>query len=239
MQQYYIEAVLKQGIVEFTKEQVHHIRNVMRMHSEDQVYVVDLENHKYLVSLSVGEEVYGKVIQELNPHSEIGERIAIAQGLIKGDRWDYFLQKSIEFGATDIIPLKLKRNVVKVDKDDDKKHQRWSKIMMEAAEQSKRDIRPSLHKVCDIRELATMDYDLKLIAYENEAGNKGLQEFLTSSFQSVLLVVGAEGGLAPEEVSYLKEHGFHCVGLGGRILRAESASLYFLSALSYEKELKV
>lgn len=238
MQQYYVDMKIASSEVEFTKEQQHHIRNVMRMQTSDEVYVVDSENQKYLVSLNVEKEVSGTVLRPIASRSEIGVRVGVAQGLIKGDRWDYFLQKSVEFGVSDIIPLSLKRNVVKIDKSDDKKHQRWSKIVLEAAEQSKRDIRPNLQRVSSLRELVHLDYDLKLIAYENEAGNKGLQEYLSSSFESVLLVVGAEGGLASEEVEYLEEHGFKRVGLGGRILRAESASLYFLSALSYEKELK-
>ena len=238
MQQYYLDSKVTTEIVTFNKEQEHHIRSVMRMRSHDEVYVVDCDNDKFLVSLCIEDSLYGKVVSKLESHSEIGVKVAIAQGLIKGDRWDFFLQKSMEFGATDIIPLKLKRNVVKIDKDDDKKHQRWSKIMLEAAEQSKRDILPSLHRVADLKELVSLEYDLKLIAYENEAGNTGLCELLTGDFQSVLLVVGAEGGLAPEEVDFLKQHGFVSVGLGGRILRAESASLYFLSALSYEKELR-
>ena len=210
----------------------------MRMRTKDEVYVVDSENEKYLVSLCVEDTLFGNVVSKLESHSEIGVKVAIAQGLIKGDRWDFFLQKSMEFGATEIIPLKLKRNVVKIEKNDDKKHQRWFKIMLEAAEQSKRDILPSLHRVSDLKELVSLDYDLKLIAYENEAGNKGLRDLLSGEYKSVLLVVGAEGGLAPEEVEFLKEHGFISVGLGGRILRAESASLYFLSALSYERELR-
>lgn len=238
MQQYYVDMKIASNEVEFTKEQQHHIRNVMRKQTSDEVYVVDSENQKYLVSLNVEKEVSGTVVRPIASQSEIGVRVGIAQGLIKGDRWDYFLQKSVEFGTSEIIPLSLKRNVVKVDKSDDKKHQRWSKIILEAAEQSKRDIRPSLQRVSSLKELVNLDYDLKLIAYENEAGNKGLREYLSSSFESVLLVVGAEGGLASEEVEYLEEHGFKRVGLGGRILRAESASLYFLSALSYEKELK-
>ena len=238
MQQYYLDSKVTSEIVKFNKEQEHHIRSVMRMRTKDEVYVVDSENEKYLVSLCVEDTLFGNVVSKLESHSEIGVKVAIAQGLIKGDRWDFFLQKSMEFGATEIIPLKLKRNVVKIEKNDDKKHQRWFKIMLEAAEQSKRDILPSLHRVSDLKELVSLDYDLKLIAYENEAGNKGLRDLLSGEYKSVLLVVGAEGGLAPEEVEFLKEHGFISVGLGGRILRAESASLYFLSALSYERELR-
>lgn len=238
MQQYYLDSKVTSEIVKFNKEQEHHIRSVMRMRTKDEVYVVDSENEKYLVSLCVEDTLFGNVVSKMESHSEIGVKVGIAQGLIKGDRWDFFLQKSMEFGASDIIPLKLKRNVVKIDKDDDKKHQRWFKIMMEAAEQSKRDILPNLHRVSNLKELVSLDYDLKLIAYENEAGNKGLRELLSGEYKSVLLVVGAEGGLAPEEVDFLKEHGFISVGLGGRILRAESASLYFLSALSYERELR-
>ncbi|MBE6113925.1 MAG: 16S rRNA (uracil(1498)-N(3))-methyltransferase [Erysipelotrichaceae bacterium] len=238
MQQYYVDYTVNSKTVVFNKEQQHHLCRVLRVKENDQVYVVDESNTKYLVSLHLEDTVYGEILESVPLQSELPVRTYIAQGLIKGDRWDYFIQKSVEFGASDIIPLQMKRNVVKVEKDNEKKLQRWSKIALEAAEQSKRDIRPQVHPVMNLKELVQLPCDLKLIAYEKETDSVELSTLLKGEYSSVLLVVGPEGGFDPQEVEYLVENGFKCVGLGRRILRAESASLYFLSALSYEKELK-
>lgn len=236
MQQYYVNYNIDESQkVEFDKEQCHHLLKVLRMKSGDVVYVVDTDANKYVVELEVGDTVYGRIVKRHEATSEMGIRIYLAQGLIKGDRWDYFLQKACEFGATDIIPLVLKRNVVKVNDGIDKKIERFNKIAKEAAEQSKRDILPKVHKPMTLKELVKLDADCKLVAYENVAGSTALKDSLSKPIESIIFVAGSEGGFDSEEVAYLKENGYQVVGLGPRILRAESASLYFLSALSYEK----
>ena len=236
MQQYYVNYKIDETqLVEFDKEQSHHLLKVLRMKSGDTVYVVDTDANKYVVELEINESVYGRIIKRHELTSEMGIRIYLAQGLIKGDRWDYFLQKACEFGATDIIPLVLKRNVVKVNDGIEKKVDRFNKIAKEAAEQSKRDVLPKVHMPMTLKELVKLDADCKLVAYEDVAGSTALKDSLSKPMESVIFVAGAEGGFDIEEVEFLKEHGFHVVGLGPRILRAESASLYFLSSLSYEK----
>ena len=237
MQQYYLKYIQNENdIVSFDEEQSHHIVKVMRMKNNDRVYVVDKDVKKFLVSIEImGNKAIGHVIEKIESKSEMGLKIYIAQGMIKGDRWDYFLQKSCEFGATDIIPLVLKRNVVKVTDGFEKKLERFNKIAQEASEQSKRDILPVVHQAMNLKELVKIEADLKLVAYEASNLDVSLKELIKSEFQSVLFVAGSEGGLDKEEVTFLQENGFHVVGLGPRILRAESASIYFLSSLSYEK----
>ncbi len=234
MQQYFLDSVVENEII-FNKEQKHHIQTVMRMKSGDEVYVVDKDMKKYKVTLAIDEDVHASSFEVVNKSSEMGIRIYLAQGMIKGDRWDYFLQKSAEFGATDIIPLILKRNVVKVNAGIDKKLVRFQKIVQEAAEQSKRDILPMVHQPMSIKDLKKIDADLKLVAYENRAGEATLKDLLKEDVHSVIFVAGAEGGFDESEIKELEAEGFHVIGLGPRILRAESASLYFLSCLSYER----
>ena len=236
MQQYYVNYNIDENKeVIFDKEQAHHIMKVLRMKTSDVVYVVDSNANKFVVELEVNDNVIGHIIKRHDKSSEMGIRIYLAQGMIKGDRWDYFLQKACEFGATDIIPLVLKRNVVKVNDGIDKKLERFNKIAKEASEQSKRDILPVVHKPMTLKELVTLEADVKLVAYEDVAGSTALKDNLSKNINSIIFVAGSEGGFDSEEVIYLENHGYHIVGLGPRILRAESASLYFLSALSYEK----
>lgn len=238
MQQYYItNKIFENEPVVFNKEQTHHIVKVMRMKNNDRVYVVDSESKKYIVEIEVGEPTLGHIVEKVTTSSEMGIRIYLAQGLIKGERWDYFLQKACEFGATDIIPLVLKRNVVKVNEGYDKKIERFNKIAQEAGEQSKRDVLPIVHKPLTLKELVKLDSDVKLVAYECDAGSTALKEQLSKEMKSIIFVAGSEGGFDESEVQFLKENGYEVVGLGPRILRAESASIYFLSALSYEKGL--
>lgn len=234
MQQYFLDSVVESEIL-FNKEQQHHMKTVMRMKSGDVVYAVSKDMTKYKVTLEINEDVKASSFERIPSVNEMGLRIYLAQGMIKGERWDYFLQKASEFGATDIIPLVLKRNVVKVNDGIDKKLVRFQKIVQEAAEQSKRDILPNVHMPMTIKELKELNADLKLVAYENRAGEATLKDLLKNDIQSIIFVAGAEGGFDPAEVKELEDAGFHVIGLGPRILRAESASLYFLSCLSYER----
>ena len=95
MQQYYVNYNIDESQkVEFDKEQCHHLLKVLRMKSGDVVYVVDTDANKYVVELEVGDTVYGRIVKRHEATSEMGIRIYLAQGLIKGDRWDYFLQKA-------------------------------------------------------------------------------------------------------------------------------------------------
>lgn len=243
MQQYFVTTAIFNQEVVFDQEQVHHLVHVMRYETGRQVYVVDPTQKKYLVTLTIEEkQVKGQVVHEIMQSSELPCRVVIAQSIIKGDRFDYFLQKAAEFGVSDIVPLITKRTVVKVmDEKKDKKQQRWQKIVIEAAEQARRSSYPLVHDTMSLDELLRQfdAVDYKLVAYEEANEHSVLKDVVTSlkAGQSLLLVVGCEGGLEQQEVSKLEAHGYRTCALGPRILRAESAGIYALAAISYEMEL--
>ena len=170
---------------------------------------------------------------------------AIAVGLSKGDKLDWIVQKATELGVNEIIPIEMSRNVVKWNKDKaSKKTERLQKIAEEASEQSHRLKVPFVTEVMTIDSLIeyTKPYQQKLIAYE-EAAKEGETVQLVKSLQAlkegekIVFVFGPEGGIDEKEVAKLQMNEFHTCSLGPRILRAETAPLYALSALSYQCEL--
>ena len=164
-------------------------------------------------------------------------------GLIKGDKWDLLIQKACELGVEQIIPFTSSRCVVKNKAEkQDKKLTSWNKIAKEACEQCKRSALVKVHAPIPFAELTkwTQPNALKLIAYEDaDLEGQHLASLLAQHKKPshVLIVIGAEGGFAKEEVELLRQHDFACVSLGGRILRAETAAFYALSVISFYYEL--
>jgi 16S rRNA (uracil1498-N3)-methyltransferase len=229
-------------------EDVHHIVRVMRMNTGDRLLCCNEDGQ---TALCVIEEISNdfvrcRVIEWIHADVELPVRAHVASGLLKGDKFELVVQKGTELGAFSFIPLKTVRSVVKwVDKKGDKKIERWQKIAKEAAEQSHRTHVPAIFPPVSLQQLIdwSRDVDYKIIAYEEEAKQGERKQFANilkqlQPNQSIVAVFGPEGGLAEQEVAMLKENGFISCSLGPRILRAETAPLYFLSAVSYQLEFK-
>lgn len=239
MQQYFIEGMIHQGdMIEMNKEQSHHIANVMRMKEHEVIRLCDEHQHMYFSHVHFEQRnVYAIVEKVIEDHTHNRVHITLAQGLIKGEKWDYLLQKSAELGVDEIIPFTSRRCVVKA-KDDkiDRKMERWKKILLEACEQCKRSSQVFLHPPIAFQELCQQDYELKLIAYEDadQVSNRLCNILRTHTHtKRILIVIGCEGGFAKEEVDVLEESGFLRVSLGARILRAETAALSLLSNIAF------
>ncbi len=191
------------------------------------------------------EIVIANVVKWDDGNTELPISVTIASGLPKGDKLEWIIQKGTELGAHEFVPFLAARSIVKWDeKKADKKLDRWQKIAKEAAEQSYRSIIPTVVSPLNLKALIekTKEFDVRLAAYEEEA-KAGETALLAKTLremkegQTLLIVFGPEGGLTAEEVSLLKENGFSVCGLGPRILRTETAPLYFLAAVSYQLEL--
>lgn len=245
MQRYFSENV--EDVFFIKEEDFHHITRVMRMKLGDELYCVNRQQQaaRCLIEKITENQVIAKVVQWIDETTELPVSVSIVSGLPKGDKLEWIIQKGTELGASKFIPFIAARSVVKWDeKKSDKKLVRWNKIAKEAAEQSHRNKAPEVMEPVKIKELIEfgMNYDLKLVAYEEEA-KAGESSVLASCLKqlkpgkSVMAVFGPEGGLTEAEVSALKENGFQTCGLGPRILRTETAPLYLLSAVSYHYEL--
>jgi 16S rRNA (uracil1498-N3)-methyltransferase len=150
--------------------------------------------------------------------------ITLIQGLIRKEKWEFFLQKATEVGVHRIVPLILERNVVKWDRTDEAaKMKRYHKIVQEAAEQSRRSDIPLIELPINIHELPKYMSELNFVAYENES-ELSLKHALKPA-SSVTVVMGSEGGISPEEIAVMSSMGFKPVTLGTRILRAETAGI--------------
>ena len=147
---------------------------------------------------------------------------------------DLILQKSCELGVSEIIPINATRSIVKLDKKETKKIDRWNKILKEASEQSKRVVIPKVNEIMDIKDLINLDYDIKILCTVNELSmslKKVLDKDLTNL--KILFVIGPEGGFTDNEEKILIDNGFISTSFGKRVLRTETASLYALSIINY------
>ncbi|GEP84022.1 16S ribosomal RNA methyltransferase RsmE [Staphylococcus piscifermentans] len=248
MQRYFINqnADENQRFFITDKEDIHHISNVMRNQPDDLIVITF--NHSVVFKCRIisieNHEIEVELVEQQNSDTELPVEVTICSGLLKSDKYEWLLQKCTELGAAHFIPVQMQRSVAKLNQSKvDKKLVRWNKIVKEAAEQSYRLVIPTIEFVSNLQQVyVNIDrYDYVLIAYEDAAKGgeasqfkKALQNFKNGD--RILIIFGPEGGLSEEEVDLFRDKSF-IVGLGKRILRAETAPLYALSAISYEKEL--
>lgn len=228
-----------------TKDTSFQLINVLRSKVDDQ-FLVGVIDKTYLVQISKIENklVAFEVIEEKTGNSELPFFVSLFQGYPKGDKLENIIKYGTQLGVHEFHPTLMKRSVFKLDSNKkDNKLERFNKIAKEAAEQSFRNVCPV---VVDIKQLSKIDfseYNVKILCYEESAKNDETSAFkrIVKSINAndkIAVVVGPEGGIAPEEVEYLTNKGFISVGLGPRILRTETVVFYVLSTLSYEWELK-
>lgn len=244
MQQFFAEpSWIKENKVYMQGADVNHMKNVLRMKPGEDVRINDGMGKTYLCCISAYEEKGAvlDIFKELDAETELPSRIVLFQGLPKGDKMEWIVQKAVELGAYSIVPFAAKRSVVKLDeKKAAKKQERWQAIAKGAAEQSGRSIIPEVQKVMTFAEAleAAKNLDVLLIPYELEQGMRETVKIIgnITPGQSVGIFIGPEGGFEEEEVDRAKEAGACPVTLGKRILRTETAGLTALSILMYHLE---
>ncbi len=228
-------------------DDVNHIKNVLRQKSGDKITICDISKEQdYLCEIDKIEEksIDCNIIEKLENNTESNVKVTIFQGLPKADKMELVIQKSVELGVYDITPLQMKRCVVKLnEKDKAKKIQRWKKISEVAAKQCGRNIIPKINNIVNVKEVCNLcnEYDIVLIAYENEKENTLKKELknlkkLDEEEIKVAVIIGPEGGIAPEEIKMFEENGAKIITLGNRILRTETVALSVLSIIMYELE---
>lgn len=216
-----------------------HISKVLRMQPGDKIQIVSDDGVTAIaeiVSLQA-DNVVVKCLEKLAESHEPSVKITLAQGLAKGEKMDFIIQKAVEMGVSSIVPVAMEHSVVRLEgAKADKKVERWQKIAEAAAKQSKRDIIPQVQPVQTMQQmLANNDLQHKIIAYECE-DRLGLKTVLQScdNLQELLLIIGPEGGISEFELELARKNGAVPVSLGKRILRAETAGVVALSAILYE-----
>jgi len=237
---------IKGTTIEILGEDVKHIKNVLRKQIGDNIEICDQDTEKsYICEIEkIGNEsILTNIIEELQSYDD-NIKVDIYQGLPKADKMELIIQKSIELGVNSIIPVAMKRCVVKIDsKDESKKIARWQKIAESAAMQSGRSTIPEIKNIVNIEKIIQLikEYDCVIVAYENEKNNTIKRELLEIKEKvydkvKIAVVIGPEGGLEEKDVELLKHNGAKIVTLGHRILRTETVALNVLSVIMYELE---
>ena len=219
-----------------------HISKVLRMQPGDKLQIVSDDGVSAMAEITAiaSERVSVRCLEKLAESHEPRVRLVLAQGLAKGEKMDFIIQKAVEMGAYSVIPVAMEHSVVRLDgAKAAKKVERWQKIAESAAKQSKRDIIPQVQPVQSMAEmLASGDYENKIIAYECE-DRLSLKAALKAAeaaggIKELLLIIGPEGGISEGELELARQAGAVPVSLGRRILRAETAGLVAISAIFYE-----
>ncbi|MFA5421561.1 MAG: RsmE family RNA methyltransferase [Bacilli bacterium] len=233
MQRYFGE--IFEGRAILCEDDVFHLIKVMRGRVATEIEVVS-NGKVYLCHIEKMKPLIIRVQGEISEDRELKSDVILIMAPIKGDKTALVLQKATELGVREVVLLHTSRTVVNFNhRDLIDKLSRFRKILKEAAEQSQRIHIPTISYLDDIAKLASIRADHKLIAYEQQSGpTSGLNKILKSlkKQERIAIVIGPEGGFAPEEIEVAKSCQYIPVSLGHRILRAETASIYALCVIA-------
>lgn len=240
MHRFYVEQdLIRDNYISIIGSDVNHIKNVLRLRQGDEIVICNGQGKDYycIINEVSDNEVVAAIDAVKDTAAELKSRIALFQGLPKKDKFELIIQKAVELGAAEIIPVMTGRVVVKLEdkKKEEKKLQRWQAIAMEAAKQSGRGIIPAVrpvHSFFDaIKALSRME--LALIPYEKATDISITRELLgkIADYSRIGVFIGPEGGFEEEEIKLAMEHNIRPITLGRRILRTETAGLAILSMM--------
>ena len=223
--------------------EVNHMKNVLRMKLHEKAEISDGESRTYLCEVEAYEEDVAvlHILEEMEADTEPASKLYLFQGLPKSDKMELIVQKAVELGVYQVIPVAMKRSVVRLDdKKAAKKADRWNSIAESAAKQAGRSRIPEVTMPLSYNEALKMaeELDVTLLPYELAGGMEVTREVIRQikSGQSVGIFIGPEGGFEPEEVDAAVSMGAKVITLGRRILRTETAGLATLAVLMFELE---
>lgn len=219
---------------------VNHIKNVLRMGAGEKILLSNGVDRDYVCEIErvTSDQVSARIISVSEGGSELPVKLYLFQGLPKSDKMELIIQKAVELGAFQIIPVETKRCVVKLDKKKEEgKLKRWNAVSESAAKQSGRLIIPKVSPVLSLREALELskDFSVKLIPFEHAEGMEKTRKILSGikPHGNVGIFIGPEGGFEDSEVELAKSYGASDITLGKRILRTETAGLFVLSVLAF------
>ena len=228
---------------QITGPDVNHIKNVLRMKPGDIIRVCDGGGACYICRITAlePERVTCDIIEKDENGTELPASTTILQGIPKGDKMEFVIQKNVELGINTIVPVQMARSVVHLDAQRaQSKQKRWQAIALSAAKQSKRTAVPAVELPQSFKAAVdgTRGYDLKILPYENEVGIESARRIIerVEPGMSIAFIIGPEGGFEPEEVAYAEEAGYERISLGRRILRTETAGMVLMSAIMMKLE---
>ena len=223
---------------------VNHIKNVLRLEVGDWIVACDGNGTDYVSRIQsiCSDEVVASIEKVQPTGTELPVRITLFQGMPKKDKLELIIQKAVELGACEIVPVMTKRTVVKLseEKKINKRLERWQSIAYAAAKQCDRGIIPMVHKPVSYEEALAMadQLDYNVIPYELQTGMEEARKIVDQACKqrSLGIFIGPEGGLEPEEVERAMTRNIHPMTLGKRILRTETAGMALLSILMFQMQ---
>ena len=226
-------------------DDVNHIKNVLRMKPGDEIIICDsrgTDHHSKILSLD-NTKIEAEILSSGISEAEMDFRVHLFQGLPKKDKMEMIIQKSVELGVYEIVPVFTKRVIVKLDdkKKEETKLKRWQAISESAAKQSGRGMIPRIEACMSFKEALSYasKMNLVLIPYENAPNTReDMKEYLKRIISiepdtDVAVFIGPEGGFEPGEVEEAVSKGAVPISLGKRILRTETAGIMLLSVLGF------
>lgn len=235
------DAIIDKTIT-ITGKDVNHIKNVLRMKPGEEISVSTTDSsseYRCLVRELSDDFVTCELIFIKEEGNELPSKVYLFQGLPKADKMELIIQKAVELGAYEIIPVEMKRCVVKLDdKKASSKIARWQGISEAAAKQSKRTIIPTVTMPMTFKEAVkkASEMDNKWVPYEMADGMPHTRELVKNLIpgKSIAIFIGPEGGFEQAEIEMAREAGFEIITLGKRILRTETAGMVALSLIMME-----
>lgn len=243
MSKFFVNSEQIQGdLIKIINNDVKHIKKVLRLKQGDCIIVGDTLGKSYECEIiDIGQdEVITRVISE---NSDINNEppidVRLYQGIAKGEKMDFIIQKCVELGIKTIVPVITQYTVVEIDKKNaTKKLERWQKIAGEASKQCNRNLVPQIMMPQNLEECVSnlSSDDLSIVCYENEknTGIKSTLNILQNKPKCINIFIGPEGGFSENEIKLLSSKDVQSVTLGPRILRTETAGLAALTIVMYE-----
>lgn len=236
---------ITEGFVTITGSDVNHICNALRMREGERFVANDGNGAGYCCEIAeiYADRVVARILEGQLASTELPVRLVLFQGLPKADKMELIIQKSVELGASEIVPVEMSRCVVKLDEKKKKaKLARWQSISESAAKQSGRAVVPQVSPVLSFKQALekARQLDLLLVPYECADSAAKLKQKLdeVKRGMSVGIFIGPEGGYEPSEAEAAEQAGGEIVSLGKRILRTETASVAALSVCMFNIECK-
>ncbi|MBM3323504.1 16S rRNA (uracil(1498)-N(3))-methyltransferase [candidate division WOR-3 bacterium] len=219
------------GLIELCGSEAGHIGRVLRHRPGDMIHVTDGQGNEFEVVLDsvTRERVTGRVGKTCLRPREPRRRVGLAQAVLKGDKFARVCEGATELGISQFIPLRTARTVGRLS---EARLARLRQVALAAMKSSTGTVLPEIGPAADLRDLADLrrHYDQTVVAYEDEHST-GLGGVLRSEVDSVLVVVGPEGGFEPDEIALLRTTGAGVFTLGPRRLRAETAGVVAVGAV--------
>ena len=245
MRRFFTEPQNIKGNIAEIFEDAKHIEKVLRMSCGDKILVFDGTGAEYTAQLiSIEKSVCRAEILETSVSlSEPQTKIWLFQALPKAGKMETIIQKAVELGVFEIVPVMTERCVTKINNKaaGEEKAKRWNKVSVEAVKQCGRGLIPKVHEPVTFEKAVEMmeGLEIPLMPYEmlGHEGRKGLKEILNSNVDAKEfgIFVGPEGGFAEAEAEYAVEHGIRAIGLGRRILRTETVASALIPMIMFDR----